>query len=84
VQTPYKYFPIESHTWLPLVGFLPRVALIPVLKITNLVWIKKTSPDWHLLNKKQMWLLFPDANEIVTDKLFGLVKSIMVIRNSET
>jgi len=30
VQTPNKYFIIESHTWLPLTNFLPRWILIPL------------------------------------------------------
>ena len=35
VQTPYKHFPIESHSWLPFVGWLPRKFQVRVLKITN-------------------------------------------------
>lgn len=80
VQTPYKHFPIESHTWLPFIAWLPRWALIPLLKITNKLWIKKTNPDWHLLNMRQMASLFADAN-IITEKSFGLKKSIMAIKN---
>lgn len=41
VQTPYKYFPIESHTWLPFVFLLPRSLLIPLLGFTNGFWVKK-------------------------------------------
>ena len=38
-----------------LIQFLPRRILIPTLRIINLFWIKKTQPDWYLLNKE--WLL---------------------------
>ena len=79
VQTPYKYFPIESHTWMPLLGFFPRSLLINTLRFTNLFWIKKTSPDWNLLNKKQIQYLFPDA-QIIKEKFCGMTKSIMAVR----
>ena len=79
VQTPYKYFPIESHTWLPLLGFLPRSLIVFTLRFTNLIWIKKTTPDWHLLSKSQMKYLFPDA-QIIEEKICGLTKSIMAVR----
>lgn len=80
VQTPYKHFPVESHSWLPFLSWLPRRMLIPVLKITNSFWVKKTSPDWYLLNQKEMSRLFQDAN-IYFEKSLGLKKSIMAIKN---
>lgn len=80
VQTPASSFPIESHTWLPLVGYFPRPLLIPTLKLSNAVWVKQAIPDFHLLNPKQMARLFPGA-EIVSEKKFGLTKSIMAIKS---
>jgi SAM-dependent methyltransferase len=80
VQTPYVYFPIESHSWLPFVGYLPRRLLLPLLKLTNLFWVKRTSPDWYLLNRSELSKLFPEA-EIVKERAFGLTKSIMAVRN---
>lgn len=80
VQTPYKHFPIESHSWLPLVGWIPRRMLISLLKFTNKFWIKKTSPDWYLLNKKEMSALFDNAR-IVEEKFCGITKSIMAINS---
>lgn len=79
VQTPARSFPIESHSWLPFIGYLPHKAQIPALKLTNRIWIKKTMPDFRLLNGKEMSELFPDA-EIVSENKFGLVKSIMAIK----
>lgn len=78
VQTPYKYFPIESHTWLPLCWWLPRQILIPTLCLTNIFWVKGTSPDWYLLDKKRMSELFSEA-QIIDEKVFGLTKSIMAV-----
>ncbi len=79
VQTPCRSFPVESHTWLPGLGWLPRRLLIPTLRLTNLFWIKKTSPDWRLLNGSEMAELFPDAR-IVAERALGLTKSIMAVK----
>lgn len=80
VQTPNKWFPVESHTWLPFVGYLPRRLLIPILRITNRVWVKRTTPDWYLLTARDMRVFFPDA-VILREHFFGLTKSLMAIKN---
>jgi SAM-dependent methyltransferase len=80
VQTPNKHFIIESHTWLPLVQFLPRPLLIKTIRFLNKWWVKKTSPDWNLLTVKQMKELFPDAI-ILREKSFGFTKSIIALRD---
>lgn len=82
VQTPNRWFPIESHSWLPFVGYLPRRALIPLLKFTNRAWIKRTSPDWRLLSAADMRRLFPGA-EILRERFWGLTKSIMAVKTAE-
>ena len=82
VQTPNKNFVLESHTWFPLIQFLPRPLLINVIRFLNRWWVKKTSPDWNLLVERQMKELFPDA-VIVKERLLGLTKSLIAIsRNS--
>lgn len=79
VQTPSKNFPVESHSWLPLINFLPRRALISLLRLTNAFWIKQTTPDYYLLDRKRMAKLFPGA-KILIEKKFGLIKSVMAIK----
>jgi hypothetical protein len=79
VQTPNRGFLIESHSWLPLAGFLPRPWLLKVLRLSNQFWIKGAPPDFNLLDARQMAQLFPEA-EIVLEKKFGLVKSIMAMK----
>jgi len=80
VQTPNKYFPIESHTWLPFfIVLMPRSWQITTVDFFNRWWLKKTSPDWNLLTRDQMQDLFPEA-EIVLEKFFGFTKSIMAIK----
>lgn len=80
VQTPYKHFLIETHSWLPFIAWLPRMILVPVLKFTNMFWVKRTRPDWYLLNKQELSNMFDGAN-IVSEKVFGLTKSIMAIKS---
>lgn len=75
VQTPDKWFPVESHSWLPFMGWLPRSVLIPVLRMTNSFWVKKTSPDWHLLDAKELSLLF-EGRPVIKERSVGMVKSI--------
>jgi hypothetical protein len=80
VQTPYRYFPVESHTWLPvIVVLLPRPLLIGLIERFNRFWPKKTVPDFNLLTRRQMRRLFPDA-EIVCERSFGFVKSLTAVR----
>lgn len=81
VQTPSKTFPIESHTWLPLVGYLPRRMFLPVLKQSNRYWVKKAYPDFNLLGAGDMAKLFPDST-IVKERKFGITKSVMAIRTN--
>jgi len=81
VQTPHKYFPIESHTWLPVfIVFLPRGIQVRMIDLLNEWWPKKTTPDWSLLTKVSMRELFPDA-KIVSEEVFGFTKSLMAIKS---
>ena len=76
VQTPYKYFIIESHTWLPGVFvFLPRTLQIKTIRLFNKFWPVKTWPDFNLLTVKDMKELFPEA-EIIKEKSFLFTKSL--------
>ncbi|MEM9829097.1 MAG: class I SAM-dependent methyltransferase [Bacteroidota bacterium] len=80
VQTPYKYFLIESHTWLPfIIVFLPRKLQIKFIQFINKFWIKPTQPDFYLLTTKQLQHLFPDA-KIVKEKFLGMTKSIIAVK----
>ena len=77
VQTPYKWFPVESHTITPsLVQLLPRKAQLQCYKM---VPKKRTTPDFYLLTKKDMRELFPDA-DFVYEKSFGMLKSIIAVK----
>jgi SAM-dependent methyltransferase len=79
VQTPNRRFPIESHTWLPGVAFLPRRVLCPLIRGFNRFWPKKTSPDWRLLGVRDMTTLFPDST-VLFEKSLGMKKSLIAAK----
>jgi SAM-dependent methyltransferase len=81
VQTPYRHFPIEAHSWLPFVAWLPRWLLLPVLRLAHFVWVTKPVPDWYLLDRRELRGLFGEA-KIVDEKFFGLTKSIMAVKSA--
>jgi hypothetical protein len=81
VQTPYKYFPIESHSWLPgIFVLMPRKTQINLIKFFNKFWPKKTWPDFNLLTEREMKELFPEA-KIVREKSFLFTKSLIAVAN---
>jgi len=80
VQTPNVGFPIESHSWLPMMGYLPRSMQVPALGFTNRFWVKRTAPDWCLFNRHELAVLFPEAL-IVEETSFGFTKSLMAVRS---
>jgi hypothetical protein len=80
VQTPYRWFLLESHSWLPFASWLPRRLLIPVLRFARSFWPKNTWPDWHLLDRRQLRSLFEDA-EIRSETWCGLTKSLMAVKS---
>jgi hypothetical protein len=80
VQTPNRYFLIESHTWLPgIVAFLPRPLLIQLIAVLNRWWPKKTFADFNLLTARQMAALFPDG-QLIRERSLGMTKSLVVVR----
>jgi SAM-dependent methyltransferase len=79
VQTPYRWFVLESHSWLPFVAFLPRRMLLPLLKCAARFWPKSTNPDWCLLDRRELGSMFAGA-EIRNEKWLGLTKSIMAVK----
>lgn len=79
VQTPNRWFPIESHTLLPFAGYLPRPLLLRVMPISNRFWIKRSQPNWNLLGGAEMRSMFVDGT-VEAERLAGLTKSWIAIR----
>jgi len=79
VQTPYRYFPIETHSWIPMLGYLPTHVQWRIVRVFNRFWPRKQEdPDWALLSYKDMKALFPDA-EIYRERFLLFTKSLIAI-----
>ena len=81
VQVPFRGFPIETHTWLPLFAQLPRPWQVAVMRQTNRFWIKKTKPDFYLPTKDEFASFFPGA-VLELEHAGGFVKSLIAIKAS--
>ncbi len=80
VQTPNRLFPIEPHYQFPFFHFLPERAQRALNRRFTLGWQQKGSwEDITLLSARELRRLFPDG-EIHRERLFGLTKSLMVVR----
>ncbi|MHA1395470.1 MAG: class I SAM-dependent methyltransferase [Promethearchaeota archaeon] len=82
VQTPNKYFLLESHTLIPFGNFIPRILLLKIFHLLNKFWIKKTGFDWSLLSINELELLFPEAY-IIKEKFLFLTKSLIAVKNKD-
>jgi Methyltransferase domain len=75
VQTPNRWFPVEPHSLLPLVHWLPR-------SLGRRLWRFGVSGDPFdetlLLGPRELRRLFPDAR-IVRERLGPLTKSIVAV-----
>jgi hypothetical protein len=80
VQTPHRHFPLEAHTWLPFVGWMPHDATVRLVRVTDRFWVKRCGyVDWNLLGEREMRDLFPSA-EIHVERVAGLPKSLVAYK----
>jgi len=95
VQTPNRYFPIETHLLTPLVHLLPRgLRAFIVRRFTVWQWIHRPGAqekrfyiehfvsDIRLLSADQMRDLFPDA-VILRERFLGFTKSLIAYQVAE-
>ena len=88
VQTPNRWFPVETHLLSPLVHYLPKRWQAPLVRrwtvwglITRVqgerrrFYIEHYLADIRLLDRREMRELFPDAS-LVRERFLGLTKSI--------
>jgi SAM-dependent methyltransferase len=81
VQTPNRWFPIEPHYQFPFFQFFPERLQRWLNGHFTLGWREKGSwEEANLLSAKDLRRLFPDG-EIHRERLFGLTKSLMVVRH---
>ena len=82
VQTPCRYFPIEVHSWIPFLGYMPSHVQWHLIRLFNRFWPRKNlEPDWALLDRRQMKALFPDARIYRERFLLLFTKSLIAIRD---
>jgi SAM-dependent methyltransferase len=95
VQTPNRYFPIETHLLTPFVHLLPRsLRAFIVRRFTVWQWIHRPDAeskryyiehfvsDIRLLSASQMQNLFPEAI-ILRERFLGFTKSLVAYRLPE-
>ena len=80
VQTPNKHFPIESHSIMPLIAYLPHATRYRLSQRVKKFWVKQWTADFHLYDRKRFRRHYPDATEYCDERAFGLSKSLIAIR----
>lgn len=83
LTTPNRYFPIELHTRIPLLHWLPKNVFDSIIKFTPKKWARGNY--MHLLSIKQIKSLLREANitdyTIHCNKLFGFTMDFSIIIN---
>jgi 2-polyprenyl-3-methyl-5-hydroxy-6-metoxy-1,4-benzoquinol methylase len=82
VQVPSRWFPIETHTWLPLLAYLPRSLQCRIMEISNRFWIKRSIPDFYLPTATEMAGYFPGAM-LKRERVVGVTKSLIAVKRIE-
>lgn len=92
VQTPDRRFPVEPHLMVPLLHYLPKSWQAATVRRFT-IWELLTDPappqrayyvrhflnELHLLDRREMRALFPDAR-ILSERFLGLSKSLIAAR----
>lgn len=87
VQTPNRWFPIESHTLTPGLHFLPKRWQARLARnFTVWGWLQRPSEEEargfvehvHLLSARDLRCLFPNA-AIMRERVLGLTKSVVAV-----
>jgi len=80
IQTPYAYFPIESHSWLPFVHYLTHIQRLRLSSIIKKIWIKQWNAGFVLYDIDRFKKDFKFATEILFEKVFWYIKALIAIR----
>jgi len=89
VQTPNRWFPVETHLLTPLVHYLPKHWQAPLVRRAT-VWslltgikgdrkrfyIEHYLADVRLLSRNELQALFPQAT-VVSERFLGFTKSLL-------
>jgi hypothetical protein len=87
IQTPYRYFPLDPHTYIPFFPVLPLWAKAALIRCFPIYWHQKQG-SWekslkeaqniNMLSLSMFKRLFPEA-AIHREMLLGLCKSLIAI-----
>ena len=85
VQTPNKWFPIDTHTLMPFAHWLPQRMFRSMIRFSPRFLFFKPDPgdledfsNMRLLTRKDLQHLFPKA-KILEEKFLGLTKSLIAV-----
>ena len=85
VQTPNKWFPVDTHTLMPFAHWLPRRIFNKLIPIAPRFILSRPAPgdiedfsNMRLLSKRDLQELFPEA-EIIQERFFGITKSLIAV-----
>ncbi len=84
ITTPNYYFPLELHTLIPFVHYLPlRLRFWIYNKLGKSYWANLN--NLNLLKPKEFYQLFPDSLniKIINQKLFGITYNFIAICDKE-
>src|ERR1700733_7462111 len=79
VQVPYRHFPVETHTRLPLFQYLRRQQQVSLMRSEHFRWLRQVTPDFYLPTRVEFQAYFPDAM-LKFERLAGLVKSLIALK----
>lgn len=85
LQTPNRYFPIETHFLFPFFQFLPLRCRVWLISHFNIGWYKKRSTEEaikavhsiRLLTEKELRALFPKGT-VHKERFLGIIKSLII------
>jgi ubiquinone/menaquinone biosynthesis C-methylase UbiE len=81
LTTPNKYFPVEFHTYLPFVHFLPQQIQKKILRKIKLDFWAETS-NLNLLTRKKLYSMIPEEIRnramIYYNRLFGVATNLIL------
>lgn len=80
VQTPYRHFPVETHSWCPGVQYLSQSSRYRLSQRMKKLWVKQWTADFRLYDRRRFKRHFPDATTCYTERFLGLPKSLVAVR----
>ncbi len=82
-STPNRWFPIEFHTLLPFIHWLPQPAHQAILRVCGYEFLSRTE-NLNLLDKSALYELFEGIGKVRVEevKLFGCASNLMAYGES--